>query len=369
MADDTLTLLMGGDVMLGRGVDQILPHPGDPQLQEPYVHDARRYVDLAEKANGPIGRPVAYSWPWGDAVELVDAIDPDARLINLETSITADGAFAPGKAIHYRMHPDNISSLTAFRPGVCALANNHILDFGHSGLTDTVAALAGVGIPCAGAGIDLRAARMPAVVNTSGGRRVVVGSVASPTSGVPESWAAGHDRPGVSLIPDLSDRDATNDIAAAVLDNKRDADIAVVSVHWGPNWSYAVTAEERQFAHRLIDAGVDVVHGHSSHHPRPIEIYRRRPILYGCGDVIDDYEGIGGHEPFRSHLRLLYVASVDPDSGNLLSLRMIPLRVRRIRLERAGPEETEWLRRTIEHISRRFDLSVTTRPDGLLQVG
>ena len=58
-------------------------------------------------------------------------------LINLETTITADGEFADRKPVCYRMHPDNLPALTAFRPNVCALANNHILDFGYQGLTDT----------------------------------------------------------------------------------------------------------------------------------------------------------------------------------------------------------------------------------------
>ena len=70
--------------------------------------------------------------------------------------------------------------------------------------------------------------------------------------------------------------------------------------------------------------------------PRPIEIYRGRPILYGCGDVIDDYEGIGGHESFRGDLRLLYLVSTDAASRELVSLRMIPMRVRRMRLERTS---------------------------------
>ena len=131
---------------------------------------------------------------------------------------------------------------------------------------------------------------------------------------------------------------------------------------------YAIGPSDIAFAHRLIDAGVDIVHGHSSHHPRPIEIYRGRPILYGCGDVIDDYEGIGGHESFRSDLRLLYLASTDPGSGRLISLHVIPLHVRRMRLERASKPDAEWLRKTIEHTSRRFKIRVAARPDDLLEV-
>ncbi|WP_424747078.1 CapA family protein [Mycobacterium sp.] len=125
---------------------------------------------------------------------------------------------------------------------------------------------------------------------------------------------------------------------------------------------------ETQFAHRLIDAGIDIVHGHSSHHPRPIEIYRGKPILYGCGDVIDDYEGIGGHESYRPDLRMLYLISIDPGRDELASLRMLPLRVRRMRLERISQTDVEWLRATLEHISRRFEIDFVTAPDEQLAV-
>jgi len=145
-------------------------------------------------------------------------------------------------------------------------------------------------------------------------------------------------------------------------------DVAIVSVHWGSNWGYAIAPSEVTFAHRLIDAGIDIVHGHSSHHPRPIEIYRGKPILYGCGDVIDDYEGIGGHESFRGDLRLLYLTCTEPAGGELISLRMIPVRLWRMRLERASQTDAEWLRTTIEHTSRRFGTRVAARRDDLLEV-
>ena len=153
-----------------------------------------------------------------------------------------------------------------------------------------------------------------------------------------------------------------------MLAHKREGDIAIVSVHWGSNWGYAIASSEIAFAHRLIDAGIDIIHGHSSHHPRPIEIYRGKPILFGCGDVIDDYEGIGGHESFRGDLRLLYLTCTDSATGELISLRMIPLRVRRMQLERASQADAEWLRTTIEHTSHRFGIRVAARPDDLLEV-
>jgi poly-gamma-glutamate synthesis protein (capsule biosynthesis protein) len=365
---DVVTVLLGGDVMLGRGVDQILPHPGEPELREPHMRDARGYVRLAEHANGPIPRPADWGWPWGEVLAVLDDAAPDVRLINLETTITDDGHFADRKPVCYRMHPDNLPTLTALRPDVCALANNHILDFGYQGLTDTVAALARAGIQGAGAGADLPTARRPAVVGVHDEHRVLISSVAMTSAGVPESWAASWHRPGVWLIRDPSQRDAADDVTAQVRARTRDGDVTIASVHWGSNWGYAIAPSEMAFAHRLIDAGIDIVHGHSSHHPRPIEIYRGKSILYGCGDVIDDYEGIGGHEPFRSDLRLLYLASIDPANGELISLQMIPLRVRQMRLERASRADAEWLRKTIEHTSRRFKTRVTARPNDLLEV-
>ena len=83
-----LTLSLCGDVMTGRGIDQVLPHPSDPLLHEPYLTDAREYVELAERDNGPIQFPVAFSYIWGEALEQWERAAPDLRRINLETSIT-----------------------------------------------------------------------------------------------------------------------------------------------------------------------------------------------------------------------------------------------------------------------------------------
>src|SRR4051812_14878763 len=122
MRGDLVTLFLCGDVMLGRGVDQILPHPGDPALLETYIRDARAYAELAEEAHGAIPRPVGFAWPWGEALAVLDEAAPDARVVNLETSVTRSDDFAPGKGVHYRMDPANLPCLTAARPDVCVLA-------------------------------------------------------------------------------------------------------------------------------------------------------------------------------------------------------------------------------------------------------
>ena len=133
VGDGLLTLFLCGGVMTGRGVDQVLPYPGDPELREKYAADARAYVRLAERAHGRIPRLAAFAWPWGDALPVLEDAAPDVRVINLETSITRSRDFAPGKAVHYRMSPGNVPCLAAARPDACALANNHMLDFGRRG--------------------------------------------------------------------------------------------------------------------------------------------------------------------------------------------------------------------------------------------
>jgi poly-gamma-glutamate synthesis protein (capsule biosynthesis protein) len=365
--EESLMLFLCGDVMLGRGVDQNLPYPGDPRLQEAYISDARGYVELAEAVNGPIPRPVDFCWPWGDALRTLDDVAPDVRIVNLETAVTRSDEFAPGKAVHYRMNPDNLPSLTVARPDACALANNHVLDFGHRGLEETLDALSGAGLRPVGAGHDVHEARRPAFVTVEAGGRVVIFSCGMPCSGVPPSWAATATRPGVDFIPGLSDSSAT-DIAARVREVKRPGDIVVASIHWGSNWGYGVYPDQVRFAHRLIDGGVDVVHGHSSHHPRPIEVHRNKLILYGCGDFINDYEGIMGHDEYRDDLRLMYFPSVQPDTGELTGLRIAAMQARKMRLHHADSADSQWLRAVLDRISRPFGTRIDLQPDGMLTI-
>jgi poly-gamma-glutamate synthesis protein (capsule biosynthesis protein) len=359
-------LFLCGDVMTGRGIDQILPRPGDPRLWEGYVRDARTYVELAENANGPIPRPVDPAWPWGDALPVLAGIEPDARLINLETSITDSDTVAAGKAVHYRMHPANIGCLAAGRPDVCVLANNHVLDLGHPGLADTLDTLAAAGIATVGAGRDLGQARQPTVLPTPRGR-VVVFAAGTRSSGIPPDWAATPRRAGVHLLPDLS-----TDTAAAIGDQVRrvrqPGDVVVFSVHWGSNWGYDVPPAHVRFAHRLVDHGVDIVHGHSSHHPRPVAVYRKKLILYGAGDFIDDYEGIGGHEAYRDDLRLMYFPSVVEETGELRRLLMVPLQARRLRLQSTSADDAGFIRDVLDAISRPFGARVRRADDQLLEL-
>ncbi len=357
-----LTLFLCGDVMTGRGIDQILPHAVEPRLYEPWITDARDYVTLAEQVNGPIPRPVDLAYPWGDALDELATAAPHARIVNLETSVTTSARPWPGKGIHYHMHPGNVGLLRAAQIDCCVLANNHVLDWGREGLEDTLAVLHGAGIQTTGAGENARASQRPAILDTPAGR-VLVYSCGHASSGIPEDWAATAQRSGVNLLADLSAATARR-IGEHCRAVRRPGDRLVVSIHWGENWGYPIPAAQRAFAHALVDlAGADLVHGHSSHHVLGMEVYHGRLVLYGCGDLINDYEGIGGHAGYRGELSLLYFPRLR-DDGALEALRMTPMRLRRMRLERADAEAVQWLQHTLTREGEGLGNRVVTLPDG-----
>jgi len=364
-ADDALFVC--GDVMTGRGIDQILPHPCSPELFEPYVGSALDYVALAERANGQIRRPVDFAYVWGDAIAELERVRPAARIANLETAITCADEPWPGKGIHYRMHPENTPCLTAAGIDCCVLANNHVLDWGYAGLADTLDMLRRHGRSTAGAGRDIHEALAHALIELEGDRRVLVFALGMESAGVPREWAATDSRAGVALMTDLSSSTVARIVqrAQAV---KRPGDIVVLSVHWGDNWGYRIPEAHRTFAHRLIDAGwVDLVHGHSSHHPVGIEVYGGRPILYGCGDFLNDYEGIGGEERYRPDLTLMYFPSFDR-SGRLMRFLARPMRICRFRLERTTEQDHRWLARMLTREGGALGTRAEVQPDGMLAV-
>jgi poly-gamma-glutamate synthesis protein (capsule biosynthesis protein) len=364
---ETVTLFLAGDVMTGRGVDQILPCPADPQIYESYLKSADDYVRLAERANGPIERPVPFGYIWGDALAELARRRPDARIINLETAVTSSTVPEP-KGINYKMSPANAGVLTAAGIDCCVLANNHVLDWGRAGLLDGLAALERSGVLYAGAGRDDAAAAAPAILEVAGKARVLVFAFAFPDCGVPRHWAAAPQTPGVNLISDRS-ASAANAAAEMIRAHTKPRDVVVASIHWGGNWGYEVPQEHVAFAQRLVEAaGVDVVHGHSSHHVKGIGVHRGKLILYGCGDFIDDYEGITGYEEFRDDLVLMYFATVRIDDGALVRLEMVPLQIRNMRLNRARHADAQWLAATLDREGKALKTRVRLAADDVLRL-
>lgn len=362
------TLFLCGDVMPARGIDQILPHPSEPLLHESFVKHAMEYKLLAERTNGPIPMPVDYSYPWGEAIRELERRQLQGRIINLETAITRSRSYDRTKGIHYKMHPLNVPLLTEASIDCCILSNNHVLDWGKEGLLDTLSTLKESKLQYAGAGANLNEATAPAILTSNDNTRILIFAFATESSGVPTDWAATERSPGVSFLSHL-DVLAAQQIGQRIQRLKRPGDIVIVSIHWGSNWGYSIPAKHKQFARDLIAISqVDIIHGHSSHHPLGIEVYRSKLILYGCGDFLNDYEGIQSHLSFRGDLAIMYFPTVDCETGNLVSLNLVPLQIKNFRLCHVDKEDVLWLLNMFNREGREFGTQMRLHPDNFLEL-
>jgi poly-gamma-glutamate synthesis protein (capsule biosynthesis protein) len=280
------------------------------------------------------------AYPWGDTLPVLR--QAHATFANLECVLADGGTPMPRKVYRFRSDVKNVASLRSAAIGVVGLANNHVLDFGADALREMLAALDQHGILRSGAGPDLEAARRPAV------RRVgphAVGFI-SFTDNQPD-WEATGRAPGIHYVPvddvDAGDRRVT-DLLELVRRTKRRVQLLIISAHWGGNWGSDVPPAHRSLARALIEAGADVVFGHSAHIFRGVEIYRNRPIVYSAGDFVDDYAVDPAERNDHSFVFLLETSGSVPGR-----LRLFPTEINHFqtRLARRGAENIaqrmQWL--------------------------
>lgn len=327
---DQISIALAGDVMLGRLVNEAIPRRG-------------------------------YAYPWGNMLDTLR--DADLLLINLECALTGHTqAWGGGtaKMFYFRADPPVLETLQLGGVDYTSLANNHAGDYGDEGLLETVRLLDSGGIKHAGADANWSAAREPARLE-AGGLRVAVLSFAD----YPEEWAAGPAKPGINYTPVSLQPGNFEKVRAAIDAAREDADLVVFSIHWGPNMNDRPLKGFREFAHAVIDAGVEVFWGHSAHVVQGIEIYDGRPILYDTGDFVDDY---AVDERLRNDLSALFRLSVS--DHEVRSVEIIPVKIDDMQVNRAeGAERTWFLRRFTELCHEMKTGVVETEGGATIQCG
>lgn len=259
----------------------------------------------------------SYAYVWGDTIDIIR--NADLSLINLECVVSSKGTewTKTFKLFHFRANPDAIKVLKRASIDYVSLANNHTMDYGEEVLQEMFELLDNSGIKHSGAGMNLEEATTPAVLEA--GRKKV--AVVALTDNQPE-WEASPTSPGINYIPLSLESYYSDRLESCIHHARKNADIVVVSCHVGPHFRESPSSEYVNFAHRLIDLGADVYWGHSNHMPQGIEIYRGRPILYDCGDFIDDY---AIDEYYRNDLSFLFHLDIEgtaPESIELLPVRI-----------------------------------------------
>lgn len=212
--------------------------------------------------------------------------DAHVAFVNLESPLSDKGTRKTEKDVTFRGRVALVDGLASAGIDVVSLANNHALDWGSAALLDTIDRLTAAGVASSGAGVDLAAARAPALLDTPAGKVAVLAY----TSILPEGFAAGADRAGVN--PTRPDQER---LLADVNTANETADWVVVSLHWGVEYEGYANASQREFAHAIVDAGADLVLGHHPHVLQGFEIYRDKLIAYSLGDfVFDHYSRVTG---------------------------------------------------------------------------
>lgn len=302
-----MRLVFVGDVMLGRLINDV----------------------LAEA-------PPRY--PWGDTLPLFESAN--LRVCNLECAIADAGTpwSRTPKMFHFRSDARNVATLNAAGIDFVSLANNHALDYGYEALYEMLGILQREGIAHAGAGRSIEAAAQPALLTRE---HVRIGCVAF-TDNEP-AWEAGPGKAGVHYTPiDTTDPRAKR-LFDIVYQTREQTDLMIVSAHWGPNWGHRPRAEHIPFAHALIDHGADIVFGHSCHVFQGIEIYKKRPILYSCGDFVDDYRVSQKERNDQSFVFAMHVAGRE-----ITSLELRPTVIRSFQARLAQNDEAETITRQMQ---------------------
>ena len=211
--------------------------------------------------------------------------------------------------------------------------------------------------------VAVSAACRPFQQEIAGKGRVIVLALGSPSSGIPKEWAATESAPGVFLL-DETQAAAVTKVRHLVQMYRQPGTVIVASIHWGGNWGYAVPSAQQRFAHSLISsAGVDVVFGHSSHHFKGLEVFRQKPIIYGAGDLLTDYEGIDSHRTYRGELGFMYFLTMDPVTSELRQLELVPTEVKRFQLTRPESEDVDWMVAVLNREGRAFNTSFVRNGD------
>jgi poly-gamma-glutamate capsule biosynthesis protein CapA/YwtB (metallophosphatase superfamily) len=314
----TVTVALAGDTMLGRSVGRALATAPPEALVAPEILAAMGQADLV--------------------------------VLNLECCISERGRpwDAPGKPFFFRAPPRAVELLVLLGVDCVTLANNHALDYGFDALLDTLEHLADAGVAVVGAGADLEQARRPAVLAAGGLRVAVVG-----VTDHPPDFAAGQDRPGTAFA-DLG-RAVPDWLLQAV--RAADADVVLVTPHWGPNMTTEPVRHVRRAAAALVDAGATLVAGHSAHVPHGVA----DPVLYDLGDFLDDYRV---NPTLRNDLGLLFLVTLD--GGGPVRLQALPLKLEFCHTRLAVGEDVAWMRRRFRSACATLGTTVEQAADRLI---
>lgn len=214
--------------------------------------------------------------------------EADISFVNLETCVSERGQSEKNEGYGFRTPPQFLEVYTTAGIDIVSCANNHARDYGMDALADTFGNLDKYGIDYIGAGSDIDAAKKLVTYEING---IKIGFTACNMINHNSTWYATDERAGLVCV-DYGDHQWYLDL---ISEYEKQCDVLFVSVHWGIEYLYDITAEQQEFGHQLCDSGADIILGHHPHVLEPIEHYNGKMIFYSLGNFLfykmDDYAG------------------------------------------------------------------------------
>lgn len=226
------------------------------------------------------------SYPFEDVAHIFK--NADISFVNLETSVSERGESEKKEGFGFRTDPKYLEVYTEAGIDIVSCANNHARDYGTEALTDTFSHLTEYGLDYIGAGNSITDAEKLVTYEING---LKVGFTAFNTINMNPTWYADDENAGINCV----DSWASDEYLKLISEYDKQCDVLFVSVHWGIEYTNAITEEQEELAHKLCDSGADIILGHHSHTLQPIESYNGSMIFYSLGNFLfykmDDESG------------------------------------------------------------------------------
>jgi poly-gamma-glutamate synthesis protein (capsule biosynthesis protein) len=280
-------------------------------------------------------------YPWGNMIPLLK--ENDLNIINLETTLTKRNLKIT-KVFNFKSDPEHVETLEKGHIDVVSLANNHSLDFSDEGLFETIKMLDSKNIKHVGAGTNENEARKAVIIKKKNIRIGILGY----TDNEP-GWKAEKNKPGINFIR-VGDIETVKKNIAKI---RNKVDILVATLHWGPNMRQKPTQKFIDFAHALIDNGVDIIHGHSAHIFQGIEIYKNKIIMYDTGNFIDDYMVTPSLRNDTSFLFRIYATK-----DSFEKIELIPVLISNMQVNTAPSKLALQILEKMKNLSAEFNTNV-----------
>ncbi|MCX7993320.1 MAG: CapA family protein [Fimbriimonadales bacterium] len=268
----TKIILIGGDIIFGKGVSQIVRARGIGYLFEPIA-------------------PLLRSADW--------------TILNMEGCINTRGA-PQDKEYTFRAPPELARHLRLAGVSMVSLGNNHSMDYGKGALLDTMEHLWRAGVWWAGAGANQKQAIQPVYVDFGSMRIAVICF----TAVVPRGFPAGEQTPGVATL---------SDVLPLLPDARANADLLIAIPHWGDEGKTQPNAKQKRIARLLANAGVDLIVGHHPHVVQGYERVGKAHVFYSVGNFI--------HTPRSNLSRRAVLTRIEIDRRGVRALTTVPLRL------------------------------------------